>query len=97
MDRSGTRSFRAPEIYLNSLRQTTGKQLYLKRCQGIYELVAMDIWAVGVILLSFLTNVYPYFDPEDSAAGIVELMSTFGLKQMHSFAKFYGEIDYTVY
>ncbi|KAG1147639.1 hypothetical protein G6F37_003896 [Rhizopus arrhizus] len=74
VDRSGTRSFRAPEIYLNSLRQTT----------------AMDIWAVGVILLSFLTNVYPYFDPEDSAAGIVELMSTFGLKQVHSFAKFYG-------
>ncbi|EIE76749.1 hypothetical protein RO3G_01453 [Rhizopus delemar RA 99-880] len=25
VDRSGTRSFRAPEIYLNSLRQTTGK------------------------------------------------------------------------
>ncbi|CAO3695919.1 unnamed protein product [Rhizopus stolonifer] len=76
VDRSGTRSFRAPEIYLNSPRQTT----------------AMDIWAVGVILLSFLTNIYPYFDAEDSAAGIVELMTTFGTKQVSSFANFYGKI-----
>ncbi|KAG1170736.1 hypothetical protein G6F70_005186 [Rhizopus microsporus] len=74
VDRSGTRSFRAPEIYLHSMRQTT----------------AMDIWAVGVILLSFLTNVYPFFDPEDSAAGIVELISVFGTKKVHEFAKFYG-------
>ncbi|KAI9266951.1 kinase-like domain-containing protein [Sporodiniella umbellata] len=74
VDRSGTRSFRAPEIYLNSIRQTT----------------AMDIWAVGVILISFLSNLYPYFDPEDSAAGIVELMTTFGVKQVHDFATFYG-------
>jgi cell division control protein 7 len=51
----------------------------------------MDIWAVGVILLSFLTNVYPFFDPEDSAAGIVELISVFGTKKVHEFAKFYGE------
>ncbi|KAG1473966.1 hypothetical protein G6F56_000638 [Rhizopus delemar] len=50
----------------------------------------MDIWAVGVILLSFLTNIYPYFDAEDSAAGIVELMTTFGTKQVNSFANFYG-------
>ncbi|RCH95462.1 hypothetical protein CU098_002208, partial [Rhizopus stolonifer] len=68
VDRSGTRSFRAPEIYLNSPRQTT-----------------------GVILLSFLTNIYPYFDAEDSAAGIVELMTTFGTKQVNSFANFYDE------
>ncbi|RCI07133.1 hypothetical protein CU098_003737, partial [Rhizopus stolonifer] len=75
VDRSGTKSFRAPEIYLHSPRQTT---------------VAMDIWAVGVILLSFLANVFPIFNPKDGAEGLIELTEVFGLKKMREFAKFYG-------
>ncbi|CAO3675789.1 unnamed protein product [Rhizopus stolonifer] len=74
VDRSGTKSFRAPEIYLHSPRQTT----------------AMDIWAVGVILLSFLANTFPIFNPKDSAEGIIELTEIFGLRKMREFAKFYG-------
>ncbi|KAI9272585.1 kinase-like domain-containing protein, partial [Sporodiniella umbellata] len=74
VDRSGTKAYRAPEIYLNSPRQTT----------------AMDIWAVGVIMISFLTGIFPFFKPDDVADGILELMSLFGTEEVCKFGKFYG-------
>lgn len=92
VDRSGTKSFRAPEIYLHSPRQTTGNS-FIKNGRGycIYMLVAMDIWAVGVILLSFLANAFPIFNPKDDAGGIIELTKVFGSRKMREFANFYGK------
>lgn len=73
-DRSGTRGFRAPEIMLRYCYQTT----------------AVDIWAVGVILLIILSGRYPFFEPEDDADGILELAHVFGLTKMKEFAAYYG-------
>ncbi|KAI7904404.1 kinase-like domain-containing protein [Cokeromyces recurvatus] len=73
-DRSGTRGFRAPEVLLRYKYQTT----------------AVDIWAVGVILLSFLSGRYPFFEPEDDADALVELAHLFGLKKLTEFTNFYG-------
>lgn len=73
-DRSGTKGFRAPEVMMRFKYQTT----------------AVDIWAVGVILLIILSGRYPFFEPEDDADGIIELAHVFGLKKMVEFSQFYG-------
>ncbi|KAI9485403.1 MAG: kinase-like domain-containing protein [Benjaminiella poitrasii] len=73
-DRSGTRGFRAPEVLLRYRYQTT----------------SVDIWAVGVILLSFLSGRYPFFEPEDDADALLELAHLFGMKKLTEFTRFYG-------
>ncbi|VDK32974.1 unnamed protein product [Taenia asiatica] len=47
--RGGTVGYRAPEVVLRSFRQTT----------------AIDLWAVGVILLTFLSGRYPFIKVDD--------------------------------
>ncbi|KAL5110201.1 Cell division cycle 7-related protein kinase [Taenia crassiceps] len=47
--RGGTVGYRAPEVVLRSFRQTT----------------AVDLWAVGVILLTFLSGRYPFIKVDD--------------------------------
>ncbi|CEP08861.1 hypothetical protein [Parasitella parasitica] len=73
-DRSGTKGFRAPEVLLRYRYQTS----------------AIDIWAVGVILLTILTARYPIFEPEDDADGILELAHVFGMKKLKEFTEYYG-------
>lgn len=73
-DRSGTKGFRAPEVMVRFKHQTT----------------AVDMWAVGVILLVILSSRYPFFEPEDDADGILELGHIFGLQKMIEFSQFYG-------
>ncbi|KAI8072115.1 kinase-like domain-containing protein [Thamnidium elegans] len=72
--RSGTKGFRAPEVLLKYLNQTT----------------AIDIWAVGVILLVILSGRYPFFNPEDDPDAIIELAHLFGMKKLKEFVEFYG-------
>ncbi|KAI8975718.1 kinase-like domain-containing protein [Mycotypha africana] len=72
-DRSGTRGFRAPELLIRYKYQTT----------------AVDMWAVGVILLIFLTGRYPFFDPEDDADGLVEIGELFGKRKLSEFCDYY--------
>ncbi|GAN09607.1 cell division control protein [Mucor ambiguus] len=78
-DRSGTKGFRAPEVMLRYRYQTS----------------AIDIWAVGVILLTILSGQYPIFEPEDDANGIIELAHVFGMKQLKAFTEYYGRIIHT--
>ncbi|KAI8887891.1 kinase-like protein [Backusella circina FSU 941] len=65
-NRAGTKGFRAPEILLRVVHQT----------------VAIDIWSVGVILLSFLTGRYPFFIANDEADALIELGTLFGMDAM---------------
>lgn len=54
-------------------------------------ILAIDIWAVGVILLIILAGKYPFFNPDDDADGIIELAHLFGKKELTTFAEHYGK------
>jgi len=56
-ERAGTRGFRAPEVLLCYAQQTC----------------AIDLWSVGVILLSFLTHRYPFFSAPDDVTALAEI------------------------
>ena len=69
--RAGTPGFRPPEVLLKSQNQS----------------VAVDIWAVGVILLSLLSRSYPFFRSPDDMTALAELVSLFGSKEVLAAAK----------
>jgi serine/threonine protein kinase len=60
--RAGTKGFRAPEILVRSQSQT----------------MKIDVWSAGVILLSILTQRYPFFQPHDDMEALQELRLLFG-------------------
>jgi len=72
--RAGTPGFRPPEVLLKCQTQT----------------VAVDMWAVGVILLSILSRSYPFFRAPDDMTALAELMTLFGTKKIEAAAKRYG-------
>lgn len=74
--RAGTRGFRAPEVLFKVAHQT----------------VAIDIWSVGVILLTMLTRRYPFFQSTDDIDALVELASIFGNEEMAKAARSYDRI-----
>ncbi|GJJ70048.1 cell division control protein 7 [Entomortierella parvispora] len=81
VNRAGTRGFRAPEILFRHVRQT----------------VALDIWSVGVILISILTGRFPFFNSADDAEAILEIGVLFGNREMKSVAaKFNRSFDTNV-
>jgi cell division control protein 7 len=55
--RSGTRGFRPPEVLLRSHTQST----------------AIDVWALGVVLLICLSRRYPFFTAPDDTAALLEI------------------------
>ncbi|KAI8340202.1 kinase-like domain-containing protein [Chlamydoabsidia padenii] len=65
-NRAGTRGFRAPEVLLRVTHQT----------------VAIDIWSVGVILLSLLSGRYPFFIAHDEGDSLIEIATLFGMVEM---------------
>ncbi|KAI9598266.1 kinase-like domain-containing protein [Syncephalis fuscata] len=72
-NRAGTRGFRPPEVLLKIEHQTA----------------ALDIWAAGVILLSFLTGRYPFFNSNSDAEALVEITCLQGRSAMKAMAAKY--------
>lgn len=56
--------------------------------------IAIDIWSVGVILLSVLTGRYPFFVAQDEGDSLLEFASLFGLKDMKECAAIYSKFFY---
>lgn len=73
-NRAGTRGFRAPEVLMKCSSQTT----------------KIDIWSVGVILLSFLARRFPMFQSLDDTDSLLELCAIFGWKNIRSCAALHG-------
>lgn len=71
-NRAGTRGFRAPEVLLSSMEQTS----------------AVDIWSAGVLLLSFLTARHPFFKntTRELLCSLCELAAMFGTRDLHALA-----------
>ena len=49
-------------------------------------LIALDIWSVGGILLSFLTCRFPFFASSDDVEALMEIATIFGKKKMDAVA-----------
>ncbi|SMN20266.1 similar to Saccharomyces cerevisiae YDL017W CDC7 DDK (Dbf4-dependent kinase) catalytic subunit required for firing origins and replication fork progression in S phase through phosphorylation of Mcm2-7p complexes and Cdc45p [Maudiozyma saulgeensis] len=73
-NRAGTRGFRAPEVLMKCSSQTT----------------KIDIWSVGVILLSLLARRFPMFQSLDDTDSLLELCAVFGWKNIRSCAVLHG-------
>ncbi|KAF3156055.1 hypothetical protein TWF788_005873 [Orbilia oligospora] len=69
-NRAGTRGFRAPEVLFKCNRQTT----------------KIDIWSAGVILLTFLSKRFPFFNSPDDIDAIIEMATVFGRAKMRACA-----------
>ncbi|KAL1972186.1 hypothetical protein VTN31DRAFT_7405 [Thermomyces dupontii] len=75
-NRAGTRGFRAPEVLFKCTSQTT----------------KLDMWSVGVILLTFLGRRFPFFNSSDDVDALIEMASIFGTKRMKAAALQHGHI-----
>ncbi|KAI5363901.1 Putative serine/threonine-protein kinase, active [Septoria linicola] len=75
-NRAGTRGFRAPEVLLKCTAQTC----------------VIDVWSVGIILLTFLTKRFPFFHSADDIDAFIELCAIFGKKKMKDAALLHGQV-----
>ncbi|KAK9240998.1 kinase-like domain-containing protein [Lipomyces kononenkoae] len=75
-NRAGTRGFRAPEVLLKCLNQTT----------------KIDMWSAGVILLSFMSKRFPFFNSADDIDAMIEIASIFGKSKISSCARLHGSV-----
>ncbi|RWS30645.1 cell division cycle 7-related protein kinase-like isoform X1 [Leptotrombidium deliense] len=73
--RAGTPGFRAPEVLLKYLHQTT----------------AIDMWSVGVIYASLLSTRYPFFRNLDDLTSLAEIVSIFGAEKVLNTANQLGK------
>ena len=73
--RAGTPGFRAPEVLLKHLCQTS----------------AIDIWSSGVIFASLLTKKYPFFRNTDDLTSLAEIISIFGSERVQKAAQSIGK------
>lgn len=73
-NRAGTRGFRAPEVLFKCTEQTT----------------AIDIWSVGVILLTILSKRFPFFNSADDVEAMIEIATIFGSKRMKAGGLLHG-------
>jgi serine/threonine protein kinase len=64
--RAGTPGFRAPEVLLKHMQQTT----------------AIDIWSAGVIFASLLSGRYPFFRNTDDMTSLAEITTLMGTKRV---------------
>lgn len=74
--RAGTRGFRAPEVLLRVVKQTT----------------KIDMWSVGVILLILFTKQYPFFMSNEDVDALVEIANIFGHNAMKKASHYYGRV-----
>ncbi|KAF9978397.1 hypothetical protein BGZ73_002576 [Actinomortierella ambigua] len=70
VNRAGTRGFRSPEILFRHVKQT----------------VALDVWAAGAILISFLSGRFPFFHAIEDADALIELAVLYGNAEMKKVA-----------
>ncbi|KAJ5288482.1 hypothetical protein N7478_001512 [Penicillium angulare] len=75
-NRAGTRGFRAPEVLFKCTSQTT----------------KIDMWSVGVILLTLLGRRFPFFNSADDIDAMIEMASIFGTRRMKTAAAMHGQI-----
>ncbi|KAJ5555511.1 hypothetical protein N7535_007948 [Penicillium sp. DV-2018c] len=75
-NRAGTRGFRAPEVLFKCTSQTT----------------KIDMWSVGVILLTLLGRRFPFFNSADDIDAMIEMSSIFGTRRMKTAAAMHGQI-----
>ncbi|KAL8840566.1 MAG: hypothetical protein Q9170_001252 [Blastenia crenularia] len=75
-NRAGTRGFRAPEVLFKCTAQTT----------------KIDIWSVGVILLTILCQRFPFFNSADDIDALIEIASIFGQRRMKACAWLHGTV-----
>ncbi|KFY08558.1 hypothetical protein V492_06124 [Pseudogymnoascus sp. VKM F-4246] len=75
-NRAGTRGFRAPEVLFKCTAQTT----------------KIDIWSVGVILLTILSRRFPFFNSADDVEAMIEIATIFGSKRMKQGALLHGTV-----
>ncbi|KAJ2904996.1 cell cycle protein [Zalerion maritima] len=73
-NRAGTRGFRAPEVLFKCTAQS---------CK-------IDVWSVGVILLTIMTRRFPFFNSADDVEGMIELSTLFGAKRMKQAGLLHG-------
>ncbi|KAJ9063452.1 Cell division control protein 7, variant 3 [Entomophthora muscae] len=73
-NRAGTRGFRAPEVLLKVIHQTT----------------AIDIWSAGVILLCMLSRRFPFFNSPNDQDALIEIGIIFGSIRMQEAAASFG-------
>ncbi|KAK4097047.1 kinase-like protein [Parathielavia hyrcaniae] len=73
-NRAGTRGFRAPEVLFKCTEQTT----------------KIDVWSVGVILLTILSRRFPFFNSADDVEAMIEIATIFGRRRMQSTALLHG-------
>lgn len=73
-NRAGTRGFRAPEVLFKCTEQT----------------IKIDIWSVGVILLTILSRRFPFFNSADDVEAMIEIATIFGQKKMRSAGQLHG-------
>lgn len=60
--RAGTPGYRPPEVLLKHPAQTT----------------AVDMWAIGVIMISIMSACYPFFKGADDFTALAEMITVFG-------------------
>ncbi|KAL9032979.1 MAG: hypothetical protein Q9214_007729, partial [Letrouitia sp. 1 TL-2023] len=75
-NRAGTRGFRAPEVLFKCAAQSA----------------KIDIWSVGVILLTILCQRFPFFNSADDVEAMIEMASIFGQRKMKSVALLHGTV-----
>ncbi|CAL8281198.1 unnamed protein product [Lota lota] len=73
--RAGTPGFRAPEVLTCCPNQGT----------------AIDVWSAGVILLSLLSNRYPFFKGSEDLVSLTQIMIVRGSRETIQAAKTFGK------
>lgn len=73
--RAGTRGYRAPEVLMRYVHQTT----------------AIDVWSAGVIFMSLLTGRTPFFHSPDDLTSLMEIVTVFGTAPVQQAATALGK------
>ena len=63
---------------------------YLFILNEIFVFSAVDIWAVGVMLLSIMSGTYPFFRSPDDITALAEMITVFGSEKVKEIAKKLG-------
>lgn len=53
--------------------------------------IALDIWSVGTIMLSFLSGKFPIFNANDDVEALMEIAAILGKRKMEKCAQLHSE------